>query len=517
MIEELRDPARYPDSAARVELAETHISWVLLTGSFAYKIKKPVNLGFLDFSTLEARRHYCEEELRLNRRTAPELYVAVVPISGTSREPAIGGAGAAIEYAVKMRQFDQNRLLDRVAKRGELSYEHVDALARTVAEFHSRIDAAPAASEFGNPEHVLAPAMQNFDQLAALIKETGDLAAISELRNWTRSSYAALAGFLARRKREGYVRECHGDLHLGNIALLQGRPVPFDCIEFNEELRWIDVMSEIAFLVMDLHDHRLPGLAASCLNAYLEATGDYAGLRVLRFYSVYRAMVRAKIACIRAHQSGLAAGAAARLLDEMRGYLVLARDLALSGRRALVITHGLSGSGKTTVASLIAESTGAVRIRSDVERKRLHGMAGQARAREGLGEGLYSAAATRATYERLAALAGEILDADYPVIVDAAFLKREERARFHAIAKERRVPYVTAACRAPDAVLRNRVAARERAGTDASDATLAVLERQFEFSEKLQAEELTFAVAFDTGADAGSLAAALDALKQRLA
>ncbi len=512
LIEALRESARYPDSAARVELVETHISWVLLTGEFAYKIKKPVNLGFLDFSTLQARRHYCEEELRLNRRTAPELYVAVVPITGTPREPEIAGAGAAIEYAVKMRQFDQDRLLDRVAKRGELAAGEVDALAQAVAGFHSRIDAAPAASEFGNPGHVLAPAMQNFEQLDSLLGGAEDLAASSELRNWTRSSYAALAGFIARRKREGYVRECHGDLHLGNIALLQGRPVPFDCIEFNEELRWIDVMSEIAFLIMDLHDHRLSGLAASCLNAYLEATGDYAGLRVLRFYSVYRAMVRAKIACIRAHQGGLDALQTARLLEEMRGYLALARKLALSGRRALVITHGLSGSGKTTVASLIAEAGGAVRIRSDVERKRLHGMAPDARMRAAPDEGLYSASATRATYERLAALALDILDADYPVIVDAAFLRFEERERFRAIARERRVPYVIAACTAPDAVLRSRVAARERAGTDASEATLAVLERQFEGSEKLQAEELPHAVAFDTGADAGSLSAAIKAV-----
>ena len=516
LIEALRDPARYPQPGERVELVETHISWVLLTGRFAYKIKKPVDLGFLDFSTLDARRHFCEEELRLNRRTAPELYCAVVPITGSPSDPAVGGAGKPIEYAVQMRQFDQSRLLDRVAKRGELAADQVDALAHALALFHSRIDAAAAGSAFGNPEHVLAPAMQNFEQLESLVTGAEDLAAISALRNWTRSRYAALSEFIALRKREGRVRECHGDLHLGNIALLDHRPVPFDCIEFNAELRWIDVMSEIAFLVMDLHDHRLPGLAARCLNAYLEATGDYAGLRVLRFYCVYRAMVRAKIACIRAHQGGLAAGDMARLLDEMRGYLALARDLALPGRRALIIAHGLSGSGKSTVAQLVAASSAAVRVRSDVERKRLHGMAPDARTRDAPDAGLYSAAATRATYERLAAIALDALDADYPVIVDAAFLKKHERLRFHELARERGVPFLIACCDAPERLLRSRLAGRERAGRDASDATIAVLERQLRDWEALQTDELPFAVRFDTAADADSLAAALAELERRM-
>jgi predicted kinase len=274
--------------------------------------------------------------------------------------------------------------------------------------------------------------------------------------------------------------------------------VAFDCIEFNDDFRWIDVMSEVAFLVMDLLDHRLPSLAWRCLNRYLEATGDYDGLAVLRFYLVYRAMVRGKIACMRAHQTGLDAAEQARLAGEYRGYLALARELAGSERPAIVLMHGLSGSGKTTVAQGLLEALGAVRVRSDVERKRLHGMEALARTHEALDAGAYAQAATRLTYDRLATVARAIVDAGFPAIVDAAFLRRTDRDAFRALAHELRVPFAIATCEAPEAVLRERVAARERLGADASEATLAVLERQLATQQPLGAEELPDLIRVDT-------------------
>lgn len=516
LIAALAEPARYPHAVARVERLETHISWVLLAGEYAYKIKKPVNLGFLDFSTLEARRRCCEEELRLNRRTAPGLYLEVVPITGAAADPTLGGDAPAIEYAVKMRRFDQAGLLDRVAKRGELTPALVEAIAHGIAGFHAQVAVAGTDSPFGRPDHVTAPALANFEHVARLVGESPDLALLAQLRKWTRREGERLAPAFAARKRDGFVRECHGDLHLGNIALVDGAPTPFDCIEFDAELRWIDVMNEVAFLVMDLFDHRLDGAAHGCLNAYLEATGDYGGLGVLRYYLVYRAMVRAKVACIRAHQPGVSGAARGESEREYRGYFDLAERLSRPGRPALVLMHGLSGSGKTTVAQALLERIGAVRIRSDVERKRLHGLAAQARTQSAVGGGIYGAEATRRTYARLAEAAAAAARARWPAVVDATFLRRSERETFRALARDVGAPCAILSCTAPEAVLRERIAARARSGGDASEADLAVLARQLEVREPLDDEELRDTIVLDAAAGPQAAEAAIAAVARRI-
>ena len=512
LIERLREPQRYPHRCDRVELVETHISWVLLAGDYAYKVKKPVDLGFLDFTSLAARHRFCLEELRLNRRTAPALYLEVVPIGGSADDPVLG-ATPAIEHAVRMRRFEQDALLDRLARRGGLEPAVVDLLADAIAAFHAGAARATEASGFGAPERVLAPAEQNFDQLAALA-EAGDQAAeLAALRRWTEREFALRRDAIEARRRVGFVRECHGDLHLGNVALIDGRPVPFDCIEFNDDLRWIDVMSEIAFLVMDLIDHRLDALAWRCLNRYLEATGDYDGLALLRFHLVYRAMVRAKIACLRAADGALAPDARAGFGAQFRDYLALAGRFAGAARPAIVLMHGLSGAGKTTVALRLVEALGAVRVRSDVERKRLLGLEALARTHAGVASGAYGAATTRRTYDRLAAAARAIAGGGLPAIVDAAFLRAADRAAFRALARELAAPFAIADCVAPEADLRARITARARAGSDASEASLAVLEHQLSTAEPLAAEERTDAVTFAAGADP---AAAIAELARRL-
>ena len=514
LIAALCEPARYGHALKHVELLQTHISCVLLAGDYAYKIKKPVNLGFLDFSTLAARRHYCEEELRLNRRTAPALYLDIVAITGSAAAPRLGGDGPAIEYALRMRRFSQDALLDRMARRGALLPAHIDALARGIAAFHAQIARAGADEAFGSPERILAPALQNFEQMLSLAGTKPDIALLARLRDWSAREHAALAGVFAARKRAGWVRECHGDLHLGNIALLDGVPTPFDGLEFSAELRWTDVMNEIAFLMMDLIDHSLPRLAFRFLNAYLEASGDYAGVRVLRFYLVYRALVRAKVACLRAHQPGIGAGEQSTLAHEYRRHLLLAEHLAGSAHPALAIMHGLPGSGKTTSAQSLAEALGAVRLRSDVERKRLHGLDAQARSGSGLDAGLYAPAAGERTYARLAQLAREVLAARYPVIVDAAFLKRAQRERFAALARGAGAAFAIASCKASAQTLRARVAERERAAKDASEAGLAVLEHQLASAEPLTEDEAEHALVLD--AERGAGAPEAEALARRL-
>ncbi len=512
----LRSPHCYPHPAPDVQVIETHISRVLLAGEFAYKIKKPVRFPFLDFSELKARRYFCDEELRLNRRTAPSLYLDVVAITGSSAAPAIGGSGAAIEYAVRMRRFAQEDLLDRRAREGRLRPEEVDSLAAVTANLHAGAIRPHANTPFGAPDVVLRQALDNFTALEGLENGPEARRQLEGLRAWVGREHDERVATFELRRREGCVRECHGDLHLGNVVLLDGIAVPFDCIEFDPGMRMIDVMNDIAFALMDLHHHDLPRLAARFLDGYLQITGDYAGLRVLRFYCVYRAMVRAKIAGLRAHQVALgdreALAADARSLQR---HLALAQRFSLPERAGLMLMHGLSGSGKSTVAALLLECLDAIRLRSDVERKRLHGLAALAASGSAPGGGIYGQAQTRGTYERLLALAQDALAEGYPVIVDATFLKRAQREPFRALAASAGVPFAIVACEAPEAVLRRRLEIRARVRDDASEGDASVLAQQVEHHEPPAGDELGSTLAIDTTRD-GATRELEDALLRRL-
>jgi len=499
LIAALAQPVRFGPDCQRVTVLETHISYVLLTGRYAYKLKKSVDFGFLDFTTLAARRHFCEEELRLNRRLAPALYLDVVPITGSIDAPIAGGDGTAIEYAVKMSEFPQDALASRSLSRGELGPADIDALAAKVAAFHGAIEVAAAGAGFGAPEGILQRAQDNCSTILPLLDDPAERAEIEALAAWSRREHAARRGAFLRRVEEGFVRECHGDLHLGNIARIDGELTIFDCIEFNPALRWIDVMSEVAFTVMDFEDRGRADLGHRFLNAYLERTGDYAGLAVLRFYLVYRALVRAKVARLRTAQlaPGEERGAS---IAEYRGYVRLARGYAGTAPSAIVITRGLSGSGKTTLSESLLEALGAVRVRSDVERKRLHGLDARERDRRGIDQGLYASTATDATYRRLASLTREIVVAGYVAVVDAAFLKRAQRDLFRALAAELGVPFVILALPASEATLRERVERRAAAGSDASDADLAVLGYQLHTQEPLAPDEEPHVVWYDAEA-----------------
>lgn len=497
LVEALRDPACYSHPVQSIRILETHISSVVLTGTFAYKIKKPVDLGFLDFTTLEKRRLFCDEELRLNSRLAPELYLDVVPICGTPEAPRVGGGGEVIEYAVRMHEFSQEALADRVLARGELTSRHMDALAALVAGFHLRTQCSVENDGYGAPEAIWASVAQNFAQIRALSIQAAHLQLLDEVEAWSRREHERLHEFFVRRKREGGVRECHGDLHLGNIVFLDGEPRVFDCIEFNPDLRWIDVMNEVAFLVMDLQAASRQDFAGRFLNAYLESTGDYGGLSVLRYYLVYRAMVRAKINLLRARQLEPGTEESYSLEKQFRRYLALAQSCARPPRPFVLIAHGFSGSGKTTLSQPLLELIGAIRIRSDIERKRMHGISLTDRPRPGVASGLYSANVTDSTYQRLLDLTRAILDSGYGVIVDATFLKRRYRDMFCAFATRAGVPFSIVDFTLRDEILRERIAARLQQGQDASDADLAVLEHQLATHEPLQAAETAFVFTYD--------------------
>lgn len=483
---------------------ETHISWVLLDGRFAWKIKKPVRLGFLDFAELATRRHYCDEELRLNRRLAPRLYLEVVPITGSVDAPRLGGEGEPIEYAVKMRQFEAGALLSEHLAAGRLDAAQLERLAARLALFYDRAPAAGADTPYGSPARIEADTSQVLDGLAGFLAP----AQVSALRERLDARARGLRPLFERRKAAGRVREGHGDLHLANAVALGDEVTAFDCIEFDPGLRWIDVCSDVAFLVMDLLAHGRRDLAFRFLDAWLAASGDHDGLPALRYYLVYRALVRALVARIRAAQDGAPAGASAAA---PRGpdYLGLAQRLEREHDPRLLVTHGLSGSGKSHLSQRLLEQAGAIRLRSDVERKRLFGLAALHDASARPGEGIYAADATQRTYERLLAQAMHSLDAGYPTIVDATFLRARERDAFREAARSRGLPFTILHCRAEPALLRERVAARRAGGADASDADLAILERQLAGHEPLRDDERAAAIEVDTGGpvDVGALAA----------
>ncbi|MDP2005619.1 MAG: AAA family ATPase [Rubrivivax sp.] len=490
-----------------VQRIDTHISVVLLHGGHAYKFKKALQTPFLDQSTLARRQHACAEELRLNGRLAGGLYLGVVPVTGTPMQPELDGSGPLLDVAVKMHAFDGAGLWDRLAARGALGPAQVDALAGAVARFHEGAAVADPAGWQGSPPQVRQMLHGNLAELAALARGAGMRKALRGLQRAEPGSFERLQATLAQRLATGGVRECHGDLHLGNVVQRDGRVTIFDGIEFNDDWRWIDVVNEVAFMAMDLHAHGLKPLAHRFVNAYLEQRGDYEGMRLLPCYTAYRALVRAKVALLRAAQPG---ADAVHETCHARRYLALAGACGQPRRPALFITHGASGSGKTTLTQSLLEAAGAVRIRADVERKRMAGLDALAHSGSGLGAGLYSAAMTAATYTRLLDLAAPVVDAGCHAILDATFLHRAPRDAARRWAAARGLPFVLLDFPAAPELLRQRLRERAARGGDASEADLQVLEAQLRTAEPLQADELAavHVVVPSTAANAPALALA---------
>ena len=453
------------------EVIETHISWVLLAGAFAYKLKKPVRLPFVDYSTPALRRKCCEEEVRLNGRLAPTLYLGVSRVTGPPEAPAIDGGGDTLDHAVRMRRFPAGALFSEQLERDTLDAEAVDRFAALVAEFHLRAPPLlPARADAGLR---LRQSLAALEGARALFVETEH----AMLSNWLAARAAALAPLWQARAERGCVRDGHGDLHLANVVRLGAEVAAFDCIEFDPALRCIDVLEDAAFALMDFCARGRADLGWRFLDGWLERTGEHDGLPALASSVVQRALVRAQVEHMKA-PGGEPAGRYART--------ALAWATARPAR--LTITHGLPGSGKSFVSQRLLQEQGAVRLRSDVERKRLFGLAPLEHSRD-RGLDLYGGDATRRTYERLFALARSTLQAGLPVVLDAAFLRREERDRALALARELAVPFAIASCEAPFGVLRDRLLARRG---DPSEADVAVLEKLRAAAEPLRPHELSF-------------------------
>ena len=500
----------FPHPADTIELMETHISWVILAGDFAYKIKKPVVLDFLDFGTLDKRRHYCEEELRLNQPWAPELYLDVVTITGPAAEPVVGGEGEVLDYAVRMRRFDQHLRLDHQLADGLLTVTDMKELGQAIAARH----AAAARPDPADRERLMGQAIhyfwENFDHLGGILDDEE----FAFLHDWMGAEIGKHEARLRQRFDDGFVRDCHGDLHLGNLVRLPSGITTFDCIEFNPDLRNTDVFADVGFLAMDLTEKGHPELAAHFLNRYLERGGDYEGAVLLDLFFVYRCLVRAKVAAIRSRERESGAQRAADT-REAREYSAMARRQATKGRPVLALMCGLSGSGKTWLSERLMASLPAIRIRSDIERKRLFGVEETAASGSGIGAGIYTPEASVRTYERLFTLARGLLEARHHVVLDAAFLKQDQRDAARNVAAELGVDAVLVCAEAPVEVLRTRIGKRAAAKSGASEADLAVLDHQLETAAPVGGDKTTICVDTSLDVDIERLVSAILARRSR--
>lgn len=500
LIQALLSPTSYPHPVSNLRLLETHISWVLLTGEFAYKIKKPVNFGFLDFSTLSKRRHWCEEELRLNSRFSTGLYLAVVAITGSEDAPRVAGTGDILDYAVKMRQFDQDDLLEALAGNGALGMDDIKALAKKLAEFHLSQAArlADNTSDFGTVATIAGAVEENFRQIAPSITSAEARSVLEDLQAWSMRQLAELQDVFAMRRTQGFVRECHGDLHLRNIARLDGEITFFDCIEFNPQFSWIDVQSELAFLLMDMEQKQPRSLSNRLLNVYLEYTGDYQGLEVLQFYKVYRALVRAKVTVLKVKGGNLSSAEEDEVWQEYAAYIELAQSYCQPKLPFLGLMYGISGTGKSTVAATLASESAAITIRSDVERKRLFGLAPEAKSDGEQKLQMYGDTASAQTFAALERLATNLLRLGYPVLVDATFIAEQWRRPFLQLAQKLEIPFVIIECTASEQVILQRLAKRQLTQRDASEAGADVMRSQRRSVEPFTSGELSRVLTIDT-------------------
>lgn len=491
----LMDADTYPHACERIELIETHISWVLLTGNFAYKLKKPVRFSFLDFSTLELREHFCREELRCNRAFAPDLYLAVTPIyQHTNGHIELGDdtGGTLLEWAVKMRQFKQADQLDRLLLNGEVTTNMLTGFGSELASLHAALPSLKDATRQTELRNC-GPVTDNFDEIAATSLQSAYERLLTATREPSQKLGTRLLPLLEERARNGFVRECHGDLHLSNLALIDGKVTAFDCLEFNPNLRWIDTVSDMAFLFMDCHERGRSDLAYAFLDGYLDTSGDYMGTELLGYFAAYRSMVRAKVAALRWEQSQ-SEESERRFVNHTEW----AKQWLTRPCGKLILMCGLSGAGKSTVAERLVPLLHAIRLRSDVARKSLAGLPSLAHTDSAPEGGLYQPGRSDEVFDYLLTVTETLLLDGENVIVDATFIERTRRLPFLALAERLNTIAHIIYCHAPAELLRERIRTRARSEADASEATLEVLDLQIDKFEPPDAAEPVIEFPTDT-------------------
>jgi aminoglycoside phosphotransferase family enzyme/predicted kinase len=480
ILKSLLKPDAYPEDVTGVELVQTHVSYIFLTDRYAYKIKKPVDFGFLNFSTIDRRRFYCNEEVRLNRRLCPDIYEGVVELYETPSGAAFHGTGSIIDYAVKMKRLPANRMLDRLVDAGTVTPAVMRRISAVIAEFHRTAPTSPAIAEYGRLERIMYNWQENFDQIIPF--ENSTLPAVDRelLRSWIVQFAAGQADLFQKRVNDGFIRECDGDIHLENICLDDDAVHIFDCIEFNDRFRCCDTAADIAFLLMDLDFHGRHDLSDDVIDEYSSITGDGGVVELIDFYKIYRAFVRGKVESFRLNDAGIKPDdqAAARLRAVR--YFRLARGY-IERRRiepSLFITCGLMGSGKSTLADQLAFELGISAISSDYVRKLNAGLTPETPVRDSFGAGLYSRQMTAATYAELFSRADEQLQKGSSVIIDACFIGRHHRSRFAELAGRHDVPFIILQVACSETEIRRRLVEREAGRKSVSDGRVELLASQ---------------------------------------
>lgn len=492
LIEQMSQAGFYPHEVVEpIELIQTHVSYVFLTGDYAYKVKKPVNFGFLDYSTLAARSHFCHQELEMNKRGAPELYLEVLPVTQTGEKFSLGGTGEAVEYVLKMRQFPQSALLSEMFDNGTLTESHMEELGRVVAKYHEQSQSSDRIRTFGEVAQVRQAIDENYQQTKNYIGTAQTQAQYAETKKYTDNFFTGRSQLFKSRIEKNKIRECHGDLHLRNICLWNDKILLFDCIEFNEPFRFVDVMYDVAFTVMDLQARQRPDFGNAFLNTYAEQTGDWEGLQVLPLYLSRQAYVRAKVTSFLLDDPGIPEAAKVEAATTASGYYKLAWEYTKPRKGKLILMSGLSGAGKSTTARLLARKLDAIHLRSDAVRKHL----GKIPLSERGSEELYSPEMTQKTYDRLLQLGVMLAHQGFTVILDAKYDRAALRANAIDLADFQQLPLQIMHCIAPIEVLRDRLSARTG---DIADATADLLESQIANSEAFTTMEQPYVQTLDT-------------------
>ncbi len=486
----LLKPSAYPEPTTAIHLIQTHVSFIFITDAFVYKIKKPVDFGFLNFSTLDRRRFYCNEEVRLNRRLCPDIYLGVVEVRESPGCAMINGEGTIVDYAVKMKKLPEERMLDRLLLEGKATTADIGRIARTVAEFHLNAERSEEIDWYGSTECIRRNWDENFQQIAEFSSVTISKRDLQIIRGWVETFLEENDRLFADRVSQGFIRDCDGDIHMENICLSDQVWI-FDCIEFNSRFRYSDTAADIAFLLVDFDLCERPDFAALFLSEYSAVTGDRTLGEVLDFYKVYRAFVRGKVESFRLHDPNIpekekeaARGRATRYFRLARGY-VIRRKLPPT----LFITCGLMGSGKSTIAADLASELGLHRLSSDQVRKEIASVPEFSRVLAAYGTGIYSPESTTATYRELLLRAEKTLSAGESVIIDATFRSREERDLCRALAEKLSVPMRIIRTTSPEEAIKQRLDRRLSDSREVSDGRWELFQRQKEEFEQVGHDE----------------------------
>jgi aminoglycoside phosphotransferase family enzyme/predicted kinase len=489
LIQAMCQPQFYDHPVAdSIKVLQTHISFVILTGDYAYKVKKAVNFGFLDFSTLNKRRHFCYEEIRLNRRLAPDLYLGVV---GITARGIIGldedtPPDQVLEYAVKMRQFDQQQLGSNLFDRGEFLPEYAQMLGKQVAEFHQRAMTNEYISQFGTASAMQKVAQDNYHHTLKYVGIAQTQSQLEETKAYTDRIFQEKAHIWLDRVAQGKIRECHGDIHLQNICLYQGKIQIFDCIEFNEPFRNTDTLYDASFLVMDLQFRGRWDLANIFLNSYLEFSNDYSGVELLALFCSMRAYIRAKVTSFLLDDATIPPAQRQSAQQTAQQYYRLAWQYTQPTQGQIWMACGVSGSGKSTLARQLAPLHNAIIIRSDAIRKHLAGIDLMERG----DQSIYSPAMTQQVYAQLQHLGISLAQAGYTVILDAKYDRLEWRTPLITTAQRMGIPIQILFCTAPTEVLVQRLLDRASANNDITDATVDLLAQQQQNFQPLTETEI---------------------------